>query len=331
MPRIVHRVTEIFASEHQSEPILIPCAGQAQPQAKYHWFWIPFSALPGGEQLDVSWDNELADLVASIAGNSGGGGGGGSSMLTKLAVPIKPSGGGGGGGGDDLGLGTSRLRNLGSTLVIQGPISQSNSGYYIGIVSNTIGYDRCLTTVYVRSLLKLRLEVVKETPNAELDYRTTASMSTTATIANRTIVRVVRGQSARLRCSVSGFPVSSVYWLHNTMPVLLNDKTNSANSVSSSSYLMMFGQQQQPPPQQSSSPDRFSMGTLLPPPPTMVRELVLRMDEQKQSGMYQCFARNRFETSQASVELMVIGKCPPLTCSQMTSINHSAQTVFTIT
>lgn len=300
MPRIVHRMAEIFASEHQNEPILIPCAGQAQPQAKYHWFWIPFTALPGGEQSDMSWDNELADLVSSIAGNSGGGSSS-SSMLTKLAIPIKPSG-----GGDDLGLGASRLKNLGSTLVIQGPIGQSDSGYYIGIVSNTIGYDRCLTTVYVRSLLKVKLEVVKETlSDPEHDYRMKTTTTTISFNNNQTTVRVVRGQSARLRCSVSGFPVSSIYWLHNTMPLLPNEKSSSPSS--SSSYLMLFNHQQQQP---HSSPDRFSMGTLMPSTPTtIVRESVLKMDEQKQSGIYQCFARNRFETSQASLELMVIGKC----------------------
>lgn len=87
------------------------------------------------------------------------------------------------------------------------------------------------------------------------------------------------GDSATFNCSVSGFPIDSVWWLRNGEPVL----SMSEGEAPSSSRIRLLSQ------------------------------LVLHVAGVTRSdrGMYQCFVRNDKESAQGSAELRLGGEfCP---------------------
>lgn len=216
-------------------------------------------------------------------------------------------------------LSLSRVRTYGggSTLQIPGPISPIDSGHYVALVQNSVGYERCTTSLFVRSPLAIRLEWASSPltsgsasplPSSSSFSVATDSNSQSGSSSNRSnrqspVIRALRGETITLRCLVNGFPVSELYWLHNAQSIaaasttsLTSDAgalggTSGTSSLPSSSSSQSDGQQQQ-----------SSRGGN-----TVSSSLLLQLNEQSKGGMYQCFARNRFQIVQTSAEIVVIG------------------------
>lgn len=288
VPRILHQTREVLAQNGQLDPIMIPCAAQAQPQATYKWYWIPFTVIDDlnyrtmstlHANNDFNWETEIVNMIlrqSSSSSSSGATSGHTSSQPIPISLDISES-------SASNGISHGRIKNLGSTLYIPGPIEQKDSGHYVALVSNSIGQDKCVSTVYVRTPLTVRLEMVL----ADDQLADTTRPST------RSQFKVVRGHRVRFRCTVTGSPTTDVYWLHNTAPI------DSAHKLVS------------PVVRDSESGDRQGSATGTASRHSdisAIRHLELLLDDPKQSGMYQCLARNRFEVAQGTIELLVIGK-----------------------
>ena len=369
-PRIVHRLDELDADDGQLEPLLIPCAAHSQPLSTYKWYWIPFG-------VHFDWETEIASLLLSqqqqqqqqkSPSTSSS-----SSSINSFAMPIpvqqsndqSSSQSSNTIGGQNVDpnskeyrrhqLMLSRLRSMGSTLLITGPITHSNAGHYIAIVANTVGYDRCITTVNVRSPLTVRIDSV---PIQGVSSKKSTMMPTPHLRQQQQqfyqeskqprIIRGVRGETIRIRCTVHGFPLSDVYWLHNTQVILVNsgqsgrdgneqqqeqklqpavnyhyhhgvvnlDSLSSSPSgyypgsgsgnlrsrikMNTANYLQVYVTDMNV--DQANSNNRRDISA--------IQHLDLALDDRSKSGMYQCFARNSFETTQATIQVQFVGKWP---------------------
>lgn len=296
-PRIIHRTEEIFAQDGQLESLLIACAAHAQPLPQYKWYWIPFG-------IDFDWETEIASLLLRQKQKPG---------VNSFAYSIPT--GSERNENDELMLrqltrrqqiSLGRVRSYGSTLLLPGPIGQSNSGHYVAIVSNSVGYDRCISTVNVRSSLSVVIveNVEQWKSNSSLGDSSAASGSSSR---RQPLIRAVRGDTVQLKCIVNGFPLADVHWLHNTLAVTSGQATKTSNehyyhynhnnddnfeTTKSIKSLLAF-----------ASVSGMNVAEI-----SAIKQLDLSLTDQSQAGMYQCFARNRFETIQATVQIMVIGK-----------------------
>ncbi|XP_075585762.1 uncharacterized protein LOC124494681 isoform X5 [Dermatophagoides farinae] len=372
-PRIVHRLDELDADDGQLEPLLIPCAAHSQPLSTYKWYWIPFG-------VHFDWETEIASLLLSqqqqqqqqqkSPSTSSS-----SSSINSFAMPIpvqqsndqSSSQSSNTIGGQNVDpnskeyrrhqLMLSRLRSMGSTLLITGPITHSNAGHYIAIVANTVGYDRCITTVNVRSPLTVRIDSV---PIQGVSSKKSTMMPTPHLRQQQQqfyqeskqprIIRGVRGETIRIRCTVHGFPLSDVYWLHNTQVILVNsgqsgrdgneqqqeqklqpavnyhyhhgvvnlDSLSSSPSgyypgsgsgnlrsrikMNTANYLQVYATDMNV--DQANSNNRRDISA--------IQHLDLALDDRSKSGMYQCFARNRFETTQATIQVQFVDQPPSI-------------------
>lgn len=314
---------EIFAENGQLESILIPCAAQAQPLPTYRWFWLPLNAATGSGNFDL--DAELAALHQTSGKNSGAS----STSLPHpqaISIPVQSSGGSGGLSIDQANyrrhqMSLSRLRTFGggSTLLIPGPISQLDSGHYVALVANSVGYERCSAALYVRSPLSVRLQwssafSSSSSPSSTSTTSADRSASASSSSANRSrsVIRALRGEHIQLRCIVNGFPVSELIWLHNAQPlppvgsaggpVLVGGSPPAAAlpAGESSGVGSTSGSGGGLPRSQSDTQSALSFDS-------SISRLELHLDEQSKGGMYQCFARNRFQVVQTSVEVVILG------------------------
>lgn len=324
----MHRTEEIFAQNGQLESILIPCAAHAQPLPHYQWYWIPFG-------VQFNWETEIASLLLKQQQKPKVRQGSTSSTTVNtfaVPIPIQSTGNNGDNQNEDESLlrqltrrhqmSLSRLRSFGSTLLIPGPISQTNAGHYVAIVTSSVGYDRCITTVNVRSPLSVRI--------IQGDSHNSSVVDT----ANKPVIRAIRGDRLQLRCVVSGFPLTDVYWLHNTQPVggsgAVSGVVSPSNAavpvnqqlVSTNNFYYHYNHYETHIGEPNSSPLKSLLNVYSGPSgssPSLVdisaiKQLTLQLDEQTRSGMYQCFANNRFEVVQSAVQIQVIGKFPYKNC-----------------
>ena len=329
-PRIVHRYgsgsisgpAEIFADNGQLESILLPCAGQAQPLPTYRWFWIPLSNGP------FDWEAELSSMALhqSSSGTSSSGAlphsyaialpvqtvTSSSSSSSSLSSASSSSSNGQSSNIDQMyrrhQMSLSRIRTFGggSTILIPGPISQIDSGHYVALVQNTIGYDRCITTLYVQTPLSIRMEW-SSLVSSFATSQTESSPKLMSDSTNRArMIRAIRGERIQLRCIVNGFPVSDLYWLHNGMPLTTVTATTTSNGNEHGHHHHQMQQQQQ---QQQQSSSGSSLPQHSDGQSSTIQTIELHLDEQHKSGMYQCFGRNRFQVVQTSVQIVVIGMC----------------------
>ena len=299
---------ELFAENGQLESILIPCAAQAQPLPSYLWFWIP---LGSSSVFDLEAELNALPLhqpSSSLPSSS-------SPLPHPFAVPIpmtqssvstiSTSTNGGSTTDRRQQISLSRIRTFGggSTLQIPGPISQIDSGHYVALVQNNIGYDRCTTTMYVHSTISIQMEWSSPSNSGSSPPFFTSLKSTgSSTLSNRShVVRVIRGETVHLRCIVNGFPVNELYWLHNAVPLaMVHHKSSSSPSNSG-------GLSSESIQHQSSSGSNVPQSEVFNSGGSTSQTIQLYLDEQHKSGMYQCFARTRFQVVQTSVQIVIIG------------------------
>lgn len=326
----MHRLDEIYANEGQLDPLLIPCAAHSQPFSTYRWYWIPFG-------VHFDWETEIASLLLSqqkSKPNTGSVSSSITSVLSSFAMSIpstdtssmmiEP-------GNQKLSsadqkqreqrrqqLILSRLRSMDSTLIIPGPIGQANAGHYVAIVANNVGYDRCITTVNVRSSLSVRIEPIQVSSSKSQESKHKPPNQK----MKSKIIRVVRGETIRLRCIVQGFPLTDVYWLHNTNYIA---NSNAASDVHQkfptpaiNYHYNNYGNIRSDPNYfQTKSNSFIKSNSGVKHQQQMLQEdkdisaiqhLDLVLNDRGRSGMYQCFASNPFETVQATIQIQVIGR-----------------------
>lgn len=105
---------------------------------------------------------------------------------------------------------SERILILDGTLILS-RISASDSGRYLAIVSNSIGEERCVSDLLVRSKLKVIIY-----PNH--------------------ILQMTRGQSFNMTCRAEGYPISQLYWTHDLKRISSLSNTND-NSLHTSVYI----------------------------------------------------------------------------------------------
>ncbi|UXI18792.1 hypothetical protein NH340_JMT04735 [Sarcoptes scabiei] len=333
-PRIIHRIDDIYADEGQMNPLLIPCAANSHPIAQYKWFWIPF---------DQSHQTRTQSMKQSLKGEKNSKDYESEQRRHQLLV-------------------SSRLRSLDSTLMIPGPISQSNAGHYVAIVVNNVGYDRCITTVNVRASLSIELDHIPiiRIPSSASNNNENDPSYRDDTVRYQSIIInhhhhrrrnfAIRGQTIRLRCLIRGFPLDQISWLHNTELIINNPQQQSKHRQESNRYQTIKNENENIVPASNyyyhqnekiddhhnsrqhqrtnlydinelndvdvdvdNDDNRFdvtdeNLNAIRFKEISAIQHLDLFLDDQKKSGMYQCFARNRFETIQSTIQIVVIGK-----------------------